>query len=94
MKEATGELNMTVITVVAIAAVGALFTFFLWPQIQRRILLSSACSNLNSVGNYNSADSADERDNRKGTSVVCENYTCTVTYNGRTYEGYQCDQSD
>ena len=34
MKEATGELNMTVITVVAIAAVGLLFTLFVWPNIQ------------------------------------------------------------
>lgn len=37
MKEATGELNMTVITVVAIAAVAALFTAFVWPMIQRTI---------------------------------------------------------
>ena len=34
MKEATGELNMTVVTVVAIAAVGAFFYFFIWPGIQ------------------------------------------------------------
>lgn len=32
MKEATGELNMTVITVIAIAAIGAFLMFFL-PQI-------------------------------------------------------------
>ena len=37
MKEATGELNMTVITVIAIAAVGALFYAFIWPMIQRTI---------------------------------------------------------
>ena len=29
MKEATGELNMTVVTLVAVAAVAALFYFFL-----------------------------------------------------------------
>ena len=34
MKEATGELNMTVVTVVAIAAVGAFFYAFVWPAIQ------------------------------------------------------------
>lgn len=34
MKEATGELNMTVITVIAIAAVAALFYAFVWPMIQ------------------------------------------------------------
>ncbi len=34
MKEATGELNMTVITLIAIAAIGALFYLFVWPMIQ------------------------------------------------------------
>ncbi len=38
MKEATGELNMTVITIVAIAAVGALFYIFVWPMIQKTIV--------------------------------------------------------
>ena len=33
MKEATGELNMTVITVVAIAAIAGLFYAFVWPMI-------------------------------------------------------------
>ena len=38
MKEASGELNMTVITIVAIAAVGALFYVFVWPVIQSSIV--------------------------------------------------------
>ena len=38
MKEATGELNMTVITVVAVAAIGFLFYSFVWPMIQGRIV--------------------------------------------------------
>ena len=38
MKEATGELNMTVITVIAIAAIAALFYAFIWPMIQRTIV--------------------------------------------------------
>ena len=38
MKEATGELNMTVITVIAIGAIGALFYAFVWPMIQRSIV--------------------------------------------------------
>ena len=37
MKEATGELNMTVVTVVAIAAIGAFFYAFVWPAIQNSI---------------------------------------------------------
>ena len=37
MKEATGELNMTVVTVVAIAAVAAFFYAFVWPNIKNSI---------------------------------------------------------
>ena len=44
MKEATGELNLTVITVVAIAAIGALFYSVIWPIISKRIRLANACS--------------------------------------------------
>lgn len=36
MKEATGELNMTVITIVAIAAIGAIM-WALWPSIEKTI---------------------------------------------------------
>lgn len=45
MKEATGELNMTVITVIAIAAVAALFYTLVWPTIQRAIV-NNTCSTL------------------------------------------------
>ena len=45
MKEATGELNMTVITVVAIAAVGAFFYAFVWPAIKGNITSSTRCAN-------------------------------------------------
>ena len=34
MKEATGELNMTVIVVVALTAVAAVFYLWIWPSIQ------------------------------------------------------------
>ena len=36
MKEASGELNMTVITIVAIAAIAGLFAL-LWPNIKNSI---------------------------------------------------------
>lgn len=36
MKEATGELNMTVITIIAIGAVIAFF-WVMWPKIQKSI---------------------------------------------------------
>ena len=45
MKEATGELNMTVVTVVAIAAIGAFFYAFVWPAIKANINRSTMCAN-------------------------------------------------
>ena len=83
MKEATGELNMTVITVVAIAAVAALFTFFLLPRIRANITLSSACSNINSHGDYN--DSGITTNEAKDGEVECKSFECTVKYQGREY---------
>ena len=44
MKEATGELSTTVITVVAIAAVLTLFTVFLYPSLKGAILARTHCS--------------------------------------------------
>lgn len=44
MKEATGELNMTVITVVAIAAVAAFFYAFIWPSIKTNIQRNTYCA--------------------------------------------------
>lgn len=55
MKEATGELNMTVVTVVAIAAVGAFFYFFIWPGIQTG-LARNTCKNLCPGGEVTAVD--------------------------------------
>lgn len=80
MKEATGELNMTVITVVAIAAVGALFTVFVWPNIQANVMLNTACSQIDADGNYNS-----EGNNGTDNSITCTAGACTAKYNKKTY---------
>ena len=53
MKEATGELNMTVITVVAIAAVAAFFYAFVWPGIKSSIA-GNTCKNMCPNGAYKS----------------------------------------
>jgi F0F1-type ATP synthase membrane subunit b/b' len=37
MKAATGELNLTVITLIAIGAIVAFFMYFLWPRLQNSI---------------------------------------------------------
>lgn len=83
MKEATGELNMTVITVVAIAAVGLLFTVFVWPNIQANLVLSTACSSINAHGNYETEDA----DITAGTDgyVICQDFVCEANYGGKTF---------
>lgn len=41
MKEATGELNMTIVTLVAVAALAALFAFVIWPIVQKMVVDST-----------------------------------------------------
>lgn len=72
MKEATGELNMTVITLVAVAAVGALFYFVIWPVIQRMVM-NQTCS---SYGDFHAEKSTDENfckglNNDKTSCWIC-----------------------
>ena len=74
MKEATGELNMTVVTVVAIAAVAALFYAFVWPTISRNIKLNTACS---------AAGQNEYQDEENG--IVCNDGTCVLTDDGKTF---------
>ena len=42
MKDASGELSMTVITILAVVAVGGIFAIFVWPIIQQQ-LANSTC---------------------------------------------------
>ena len=72
MKEATGELNMTVITVVAIAAVAAFFYAFVWPNIRASLILTTACNSVNASGDY------------QGEGVQCWNFTCDYDGHQRT----------
>ena len=44
MKDATGELSMTAIAVVAIAAIALLFRSLVWPSIQNNIQRNTYCS--------------------------------------------------
>lgn len=44
MKEATGDLSMTAVAVVAIAAVAVVFTTLIWPSIKTNILNSTKCA--------------------------------------------------
>lgn len=44
MKEASGELSMTAITVVAIAAIAGVFTTLIYPRIRANIIAQTRCS--------------------------------------------------
>ncbi len=71
MKEATGELNMTVITVVAIAAIAAFFYVFVWPGI-RVSIANNNCTAECGEGNFSPA----ERDSfNDGSGWTCQ---CTA----------------
>ena len=88
MKEATGELNMTVVVVVAIAAIAALFTIFIMPNIQANIMLQTACSNIDADGNYSANQDNGVAGN--GDQVSCASFTCSATYNGRSEAARSC----
>ena len=44
MKEASGELNMTVVVVIAVASLAAFFYTVLWPLIKENYDSNSACA--------------------------------------------------
>lgn len=74
MKEATGELNMTVVTVVAIAAVAAFFYAFVWPGIQRSITSSTYCSSAYSCDANNKNCKYTDQDGKEQTGLDCSKY--------------------
>ena len=83
MKEATAELNMTVVTVVAIAAVGAFFYLFVWPNIQKGIALNT-CKN-----SYTCEDgtmSAKKNSTTKGYDCYCGTTNLTTEENANANE--------
>ena len=44
MKEATGELNMTVVIVIAVGVLAAFFYTIIWPNLKGSFIASSKCS--------------------------------------------------
>lgn len=44
MKEATGELNMTIVIVLAVAILSVFFFAILWPGIKNTFIATSKCS--------------------------------------------------
>lgn len=83
MKDATGELSMTAIAVVAIAAIGVLFSTLIWPTIKANISRSTHCSQAFGCvddGQGKATCYYCDDDNCSSTqSVVCQSGTATNT---------------
>lgn len=71
MKDATGELSMTAVAVVAIAAIAVVFTTLIWPNIRQNILRSTYCSQ---AFNCQEADNSGMR-----TCSYCKSDDCGTT---------------
>lgn len=85
MKEATGELNMTVVTLIAVAAVAALFYFFLWPMVQRMVA-NQTCSTYGT--NYTAVQ---QEVVETGTQATVNVWACCPTDdNGNVQENARC----
>ena len=82
MKEATGELNMTVVTVVAIAAVAAFFYAFIWPGIKDNILKSTRCSSAYSCDCTGDICNCKYMDGDVEKDIKCPNNSTTNTNTG------------
>ena len=87
MKEATGELNMTVVTVIAIAAVAAFFYAFVWPAIRNQIEASTYCA----MATCNQSSCKQEGSRRTCTDCLAvgvmedgSNWTGTCSYEDET----------
>lgn len=72
MKEATGELNITVITVVAIAAIAAFFYAFIWPAIKNNLNRQTLCAAAVSCNDDRSNCSAYNEKNELVTNLNCK----------------------
>ena len=86
MREATGELNMTVVTVVAIAAVSLLFYTFVWPSIQSAIRNTSCKAITDAHGvSYHAENSGEVGPDDKPIWICCpegegsDSANCTST---------------
>lgn len=76
MKEATGELNMTVVTLIAIAAIGAIFYVFVWPMIQRTIV-ERTCQTYGT--NYHATEKTGTAEVGGATDAKVKGWQCCTT---------------
>ena len=69
MKEATSELNLTVVVVISIAGLAAFFYMTIWPMIQNNVNKYTKCSVAICEGHKNDDGSVDCE--YKGTKLKC-----------------------
>lgn len=73
MKEASGELSMTAVAVVAIGAIAVVFTTLVWPSMKQNITRNTYCSQAYDCGTPTNGKAnckyLDENDAEK--NVVC-----------------------
>ena len=84
MKEASGELSMTAVSIVAIAAVGGIFMAFVWPSLKGAMIAKTRCQSA-----YNCSACTGATNGKSGTK------TCTGYYdengNAKTGTSFTCD---
>ena len=77
MKDATGELSMTAVAVVAIAAIALLFRSLVWPQIQATIQRNAYCSQAHACTNCTESmctcNYFDEKTGNEQSGLRCPN---------------------
>ena len=74
MKEASGELSMTAVAVVAIAAIGVLFTTLIWPSMKASIVNRQRCAAASCYGCLSTEKYDDEEGgNAHEKPVKCPN---------------------
>lgn len=78
MKEASGELSMTAITVVAIAAIAGVFTTLIYPKIKQNIITQTKCSSKFNCGECNGGVASCSVIGDDGTSVEPISCPCDV----------------
>lgn len=78
MKEATGELNMTVIVVISVGILSAFFFYTLWPMIKGNFQREANCKNASCNCSVETRNANDGR---------CE---CTVNKDGQEIGPIYC----
>jgi hypothetical protein len=80
MKDATGELSMTAVAVVAIAAIALLFRSWIWPGIQATIQRNTYCSQAHACACTNSTCNCNyfDENGNEVTGLKCPNNQKTV----------------